>query len=182
MKIIENGKILEVESVEIKGITPEMMTWYSRHRDTERYKLWHPDHIEYKLVKDAPKGSYAGRVYHVTERFGKYLVVLKSTTGKAVGNSSTVLHRVCRGHFPIPLFNLRVSLEREYTSDGMILRATHVVGSDVPVIGRFWNWITRKFIYTPDFQAAYEKHRNEESYNFPKFLPKLYAEYADKEP
>ena len=178
MKIIENGKLEETGSIEIKGVTPEMMRWYNMHRTRERYFMWHPDHIDYKVLHKPEKG-YVGYIYQVKERFGKYLVLLKTVVEESSDTTLTVRHKTSIDHWP-PFYR-RVHLKFEGTPAGLILHSKLTVGSDNPVWGRLWNFITRKFLYTEKFREAYIKHAREESENFPKFLPKLYAEYAGKE-
>ena len=180
MKVIENGKLEETGSVEIKGITPEMMRWWVMNRTRERYQMWHPDHIDFRVLHKPELGE-VGYTYLVKERFGEYLVSLKSTIEEWNDTTSTVLHKTYLHPCPFPMYNLRVRLKFEGTPDGMILHSTHTVGSDNPVWGRLWNFITRKFVYTAKLRAAYARHAEEESENFPQFLTKLYAECVDKE-
>ncbi|OGO20615.1 MAG: hypothetical protein A2144_02940 [Chloroflexi bacterium RBG_16_50_9] len=175
MRIIENGKLEETGSVEIKGVTLEMMRWWIMHRTRESYKMWHHDHIDFKVLRRPERGE-VGYTYIVKERFGKYLVSLKSTIEEWSDTASTVLHKTYLHPWPVPMYNLRVRLKFAATPAGLMLHSTHVVGSDNPIWGRLWNFITRKFIYTEKLRAAYARHAEEESENFPNFLKKLYAE------
>lgn len=180
MKIIENGKLEEKKTAEIKGVTLEMMRWWITHRTQQNYRLWHPDHIDF-IVRHKPKTGYEGYSYVATERFGKYRVSLESTILEWTDNTTTVLHKVILHPCPFPLYNLRVRMVMKNTSEGIIMDSTHTIGSDLPVLGRFWNFITRNFIYTDKLRTAYARHVKEESENFPQFLSRLYAERTDKD-
>jgi hypothetical protein len=179
MRKTENGKLEETKSAEIKGVSVEMMRWWITHRSREKYRLWHPDHIDF-IVKHKPEKGYVGYSYIATERFGKYQVSLDSTILEWTDNTATVLHKVILHPWPFPVFNLRVRMVMKNTPEGIFMDSTHTIGSDLPVLGCFWNFITRNFIYTDKLRAAYAQHVKEESENFPQFLSKLYAESLEK--
>lgn len=173
VKVIWNGKLLITSSHKIKGLTPEMMVWWSTHRSTERIKMWHPDHVYFK-VKYKPESGHAGSVYKIKEKHGKYTLYHTLTVHGVTQNSFTFTQNA-RGY-------LRNShIEWEATPDGCIANSTSVIGSDNPVWGRFWNWVTRKFLFTDTYRAAAAKHSLTEGENLKAFLPKLFEENVNKE-
>ena len=174
MEIIHNGKIRMTGSREMKGITPEMMVWWSTHRTKERIKMWHPDHLDFKVLYKPEKG-HVGSVYKIKEKHGKYTLDMKLTVYGVTDKSFTHVQKA-RGYIR------NTHIEFEATPDGMIMHSTSIIGSDNPVFGRLWNFITRKFLYTEKYQAASAQHSGvEEAANLQEFLPKLYAECAGKE-
>lgn len=173
-KVIWNGKLEITGSHEVPGVTPAMMLWWSVHRNKERYKMWHPDHIDFKVLYKPEKG-HIGSVYIEKEKHGSYMVNKKLVVVGMSDNSFTVRQNG-RGYIRL------THIIFEPTATGMIMNSTQIIGSDNQFFGRFWNWVTRTFLYTKKYRAAAAKHGVLENESVPKFLPKLYAEYADKEP
>jgi hypothetical protein len=168
MNLSKTGKLEWEGSVEIDGVTPEMMMWYSLNRNTERYKLWHPGHIEFKTLYKPPQG-YAGTVYLIKEKVGKYVVKMRLTVTEVTDNTFA-------GIFRTQGYNWFFHLRFESTPRGMVLHSSHSLGSDNPLWGPAWNWFIRNFLYTRGLRAAHAIHGREEKENLQKFLPRLYRE------
>lgn len=157
-----------------EGVTPEMMIWWSMNRNKERYKMAHPDHIDFKTVYKPEKGQVGTRFYH-KEKHGRYM---ERTTFVVEGISDHTFDIAIKSRG----FTRRTHLVFEAVPGGTKISSTQIIGSDNPIWGRFWNFITRKFLYTAEYRAACAKHGSEEfgPEGTPKILPKLYAENADK--
>ncbi len=170
MKVIYNG-MLEMETArEIKGVTPAMMRWWSVHRTKERYKLSHPDHIDFQTLYK-PEEGHIGSVYAIKEKHGRFMLDMKVIV-QGITDSTFTHVQIARG------YRRQTHLVFEPTPDGMILHSHHIIGSDNPVWGPLWNWVTRKFLISDEYRAAIAKHGQEETANYAKFLPQLYAQYG----
>ncbi|MFX1277541.1 MAG: DAPG hydrolase family protein, partial [Promethearchaeota archaeon] len=71
-EIAERSKSETVDLVvdhELKGVTPEMLDWWWHNiKNTERYKLWHPDHhISFEWEKLPEEGEQFGAIQRVIE-------------------------------------------------------------------------------------------------------------------
>jgi len=158
----------------LPGVTPDMMRWWSLNRNRERYRMAHPDHIEFKTVYKPENGDVGTRFYH-EEKHGKYM----EKTYFVVEGISDNTFNICiksRG------FTRRTHLKFEPAQGGTYLSSTTIIGSDNPYWGRIWNWVTRKFLFTADYRAACAKHGKEEFTTTPQILPKLFAEATSKKP
>jgi len=106
----------------------------------------------------------------VKERVGKHHVVSFSTFSEVSTPAfMVILHRT-------PLYRWRTYSWREFTAEGVTTGGVHIVGSDGRIWGRFWNWITRKFLFTEELREAHDIHANEEFANQEKLIKKVWAE------
>ena len=173
-KVVWNGKLESTRTWEVKGVTPKMMSWWFTHRkNAERYKLWHPDHYDFRVLYKPEKG-HIGSVYHEATKTGNKV---RWVTAVVLGVSDTsytqLMHRT--------LYKSVISSTFEATPTGTIIHDTTIAGSDNRVFGRFGNFIMRKFLSTGKRRTAHGPHMAQERDNLEKYLPKLYAEFADKE-
>jgi len=179
VRVIWNGKLEITFTREVEGLTPKMMIWWLTHRkDTERYKLWHPDHIEFKVLYKPEKGHVGSVYFEKQKRAGS----LEKITAVVLAVSDTTYAQLfrCAGRW-LPRYTIQLFEEFEPTPTGTIVHGIQIVGSDNRVWGRFWNFITRKFLFTEKTRARQAEHGLLERENSLKILPKLYAEFADKE-
>jgi hypothetical protein len=172
MKVIENGKLQIKKTTEIKGVTPQMVAWYAKDRNKDSYKMWHPDHIDYKCIKNGPNGGHVGSVYLETQKLGKHIYKMKKTIFEYSDTVSAITLK-------FPLFTIRSRTISDQKPTITIRRTTQVIGTDMPVVGRLWNWYLRKLIL-PEFLRDHDKHAAEERENYTSMLPKLYNEAMRK--
>ena len=173
-KVAWNGKLEVTRTWEVKSVTPKMMTWWFTHRkNKERYKLWHADHIDFRVLYKPEKG-HIGSVYYEKQKVGN---AVHKITAVVLGVSDTTYTQLIHH----PLYTTVIYSEFEATPTGTIVHDTFIVVSDNRVFGRFWNFMTRKFLYTEKSRAAHGPHAAVERENLSNSLPKLYAEFADKE-
>jgi len=156
----------------LPGVTPEMMHWWSLNRNKERYKMVHPDHIEFKTLFK-PEKSDVGTVFYHEEKHGRYM---EKTRFVVEGISANTFDIAIRSRW----FTRRTHLVFEAAPGGTYLSSTGIIGSDNPYWGRLWNWFTRKFLYTAEYRAACAKHGKDEFTVTPQILPKLFAEATGK--
>ena len=171
IRVIKNGKLEVSRTYELRGVTPEMLSWYRLARTKEWYKMWHPDHIDYKLLYKPAEGSI-GAVYSETQKVGGRVYEMKKTILAQTDEISEIILK-------FPLFSIWGRLVCENTPTGTVRHSTQVYGSDNPVWGRAWNFVLRKFVL-PRFLEDFSRHQDEEMVNTMDFLPKLYAEAAGK--
>ncbi len=65
---IDNGRLALTCVHELEGVTPEMMLWYFTHRTKERYQMWHPAHLDFRVVSQGGP-DHVGDVYWIDEMF-----------------------------------------------------------------------------------------------------------------
>ena len=75
VRIVENGKVEVKKTIEAKGITLEMLNLYNALPNTlEKYRAWHPDHIDRKVVQRPGKHTYVLE----TQRIGKHVYHMRA--------------------------------------------------------------------------------------------------------
>ncbi|MFX1384636.1 MAG: DAPG hydrolase family protein [Promethearchaeota archaeon] len=149
---------------EIKGVTPEMIDWWwDNINDTDRYKLWHPDHhVSFEWEKPPQNGKHVGAIHRVIE----YVKVPTMLRIRWEDPSSHPI-KITYDHFNCAsIINSKdepvswILHEYEPIEDGTHLRSTFRLPAKIP------KW----------FIKSLREHNIEEIGEFPNFLPKLYEE------
>jgi hypothetical protein len=167
---IDNGRLALTCVHELEGVTPEMMLWYFTHRTKERYQMWHPAHLDFRVVSQGGP-DHVGDVYWIDEMF---------TDGRRLDVKLLVV-KADLGEFAEKHLSPRqpggISHRMESTSGGTRVRTTAFFGSEGRMLGPLFNWYLRTTAYKrPVFEAAL-LHLDDEFTRFPTFLPTLYAEH-----
>ncbi|MEY4429908.1 MAG: hypothetical protein RLZZ182_2597 [Pseudomonadota bacterium] len=165
---------------EIKGITPDMLSWWWDHiGNTERYKLWQPiDHVsfEWSVPPTTPDLRYdIGAVQKVKENIGKTLMTL-NITGADPAVKAPPVPLDDPGYFYalanptlldglLPDNQLVHQWKPNPTGDGVILRST------------FKNTALARVINSTFFEDL-GNHALREFQMLPYFLPRLYRREA----
>jgi hypothetical protein len=165
---------------EIKGITPDMLSWWWDHiGNTERYKLWQPiDHVsfEWTVPPTTPDLRYdIGAVQKVKENIGKTLMTL-NITGADPAVKAPPVPLIDPGYFYalanpslldglLPDNQLVHQWKPNPTQDGVILRSTFV------------NTALARVINSTFFEDL-GNHALREFQMLPYFLPRLYRREA----
>ncbi len=166
---IDRGRLALTCVHELEGVTPEMMLWYFTHRTKERYQMWHPAHLDFRVVSQGG-ADHVGDVYWIDEIFadGRRLDV-KLLVIKAGLDEFAEKHLDRRQPGGI-------SHRMESTTGGTRVRTTAFFGSEARAVGPLFNWHLRKSVYNrPVFEAAF-LHMDDEFTRFPAFLPALFAD------
>ncbi len=165
---------------EIKGITPDMLSWWWDHiGNTERYKLWQPiDHVsfEWSVPPTTPDLRYdIGAVQKVKENIGKTLMTLNITGADPAVKTPPVplddpayfyaLANPTLLDGLLPDNQLVHQWRPNPTGDGVILRST------------FKNTALARVINSTFFEDL-GNHALREFQMLPYFLPRLYRREA----
>jgi len=179
VRIIDNGKIELTCVDEIKGVTPRMILWYFLNRTKERYQMWHPTHIDFQVLSQ-PIDCGVGSIYYIKEKLedGPMIETVAEVLEADIDETKAVILEKFRQR----AFPMRIYHRMEAIPDGTRMYSNLTVGSDTPIIGRIQNALLRRKmrIFTEEGYKVLFNHVREESKNFSKFLPKLYAECAEK--
>lgn len=146
---------------ELKNVTPEMIDWWwGNIKNTERYKLWHPeDHVSFEWEKLPEKGKI-GAIHRVIE-------TIKVPTLLRIRWEDPNLHPIKASYDHVIAGSILDSKdnplswiihEYEAMENGTRLRTTFRLPAKVP------KW----------FIIALRKHNIEEIGEFSRFLPELY--------
>jgi DAPG hydrolase PhiG domain len=150
---------------ELPGVTPEMIDWWWDHIDNlERYRDWHPrSHMSFEWVQEGE--GHVGRIHKVTERIGLFPSTLRvrweepdSVTIPRVYEHVNVGSILNKEGEPISW----AMHQYESMPGGTRMRSTFRLPAKTP------GW----------FRKALKKHNIEEMWQFPLFLPALYADRA----
>ena len=170
VKIGKNGVVETSKTVEMKGVTPEMLDWFNKNLDLELYLKWHPDHIDRKKIERPGKSP----IFLETQRVGNKVYKMRLKRSERLPDGT----HVSRLRYPLWVFHSESKTVP--TPTGVIRYSKGWVGTDFPVVGRLWNWYLRLFVL-PDFMKRQFQHQDEESVNTVNVLPRLYAEYMKKQ-
>ena len=184
-EIMEDGKVLiEIQHPVLKGVTPEMLSWWYRNLSTGKatmegkeydyYHLFHlTEHGQTSVVvpaTDGSKGMGIGAVMYRQERFGPYL-----SKGKGRVESFDV-----NGYVVIPVMGPlefgRIEHKFLAQDGGTIYTVKSILGSDAPVIGPLLSYYIRTKQFPPEVVHEWIRHQVEEVGSLVHFLPKLYQE------
>lgn len=174
VRIIDNGKVEMTCVDDAKGVTPKMILWYMLNRTKERYKMWHPTHIDFEVLSE-PIDRAVGSIYHIVEQAtGGPMVdaIVEVLEASIISDDQTIiLERFRQRSFPMTIYH-----RMEAMPGGTRVYSNLTVGSDIPVFGRIHNAILRRKmrISTPDGYKVWFNHVSDEGKNYAKFLPKLF--------
>jgi hypothetical protein len=187
MRDLPDGRVeLTIEHDTIRGVTPAMLTWWFRtfpngaveHRGEQvsMYRLWHPrDHIRVDVLRASPDGGVSeGARIAIYERIGEKPGRVVADVAQMDESGLTLILR--RG--PLKVGELRHKFSE--TPDGTLYRSRLVIGPTVPVVGRLFTALIKRYVFTPDMGRAWLEHNVQEVGNFEFFLPALYASQAQR--
>ncbi len=182
-EIMDDGKVLiEIEHPVLKGVTPEMLSWWYRNLSTGKavvqgkeydyYHLFHlTEHGQTSVVEPATDGSNGmgvGAVMYRQERFGTHL-----SKGKGRVESYGV-----DGFVVIPVMGPLEFGRIEHTflaqDGGTLYRVKSILGSNAPVIGPLLTYYIRTKQFPPEVVQEWIRHQVEEVGSLVSFLPELY--------
>lgn len=188
-EIMDDGKILiELQHPILKGVSPEMISWWYRNLSTGRatmegkeydyYHLFHlTEHGQTSVVTpatDGTKGMGVGAVMYRQERFGPYL-----SKGKGRVESFDV-----NGYVVIPVMGPlefgRIEHKFLEQNGGTLYTVKSILGSNAPIIGPLLSYYIRTKQFPPEVVQEWIRHQVEEVGSLVHFLPKLYQEEKSK--
>jgi len=148
---------------ELKGVTPEMLDWWwDNINSIERYQHWHPrSHMAFKW--EHKSGEHVGTVHKVTEKIGVLPTTLRIRWEDPNSVSITRVYEHANVGTTLDKANQPISwLMHQYESmpGGTRMRSTFRLPAKTP------GW----------FLKDLKKHNIEEMWQFPLFLPALYAD------
>jgi uncharacterized protein YndB with AHSA1/START domain len=163
---LDKGKIELTSRIGVKGVSPEQVYQFMINLDDERYRQWHPEHhLEWKVLH-RPKDETVGSVYYFKERFedgqvlGARIKVVEAIPGQRL---------VQRSVSPWwKSFDIVTSFES--TPEGTLVTHQIVAGSDLPLVGRFFNLILIPLFLPQRHIQAIHNHANEEFTNLERLL------------
>jgi len=146
---------------ELIGVTPEQIDWWwGNIKDTERYKLWHPeDHVSFEWEKTPKKGQF-GAIHRVIETIKVPTMLRIRWEDPSLHPIKAIYDHMITGSILDSKDNPISWILHEYEAieNGTRLRTTFRLPAKVP------KW----------FIHALHKHNIEEIGEFTKFLPELY--------
>jgi hypothetical protein len=148
---------------ELPGVTPEMLDWWWDNIDSfERYHDWHPrSHLAFKLEHKGTK--HVGSIHEVTEKIGVFPSTLRIRWEAPDAVSIPRVYQHANVGGVLDRRNQPVSwVMHQYESmpGGTKMRSTFRLPARTP------GW----------FMKELKKHNIEEMWQFPLFLPALYAD------
>jgi hypothetical protein len=161
-----DGKTIDlvIEHGELKDLTLDMMQWWKHNvRDSERYRMWHPeDHVSFEWELPPAPGKSVGAIRRVTEKIGEFpasMLRIRAEDPRLV--PVPTVYRDFRwsnilGPGDIPIS--QICHEYEATRTGIKMRSTFRFPAKTP----------------ESFLRAMEKHCREEMGRLAGLLPELY--------
>lgn len=184
-EIMTDGKILiEIQHPLLKGITPEMISWWYRNlasgkatienKEYDYYLLFHlSEHGQTRVVAAATDGSPGmgvGAVIYRQEKFGSYL---SKGFGRveSFSNNGFVVTPVMG-----PLNFGRIEHTFEAKDGGTLYKVQTILGSDAPVIGPLLTYYIRVKQFPPEVVQEWIRHQVEEVGSLVHLLPQIYPQ------
>lgn len=184
-EILEDGKILiEIEHPLLKGVTPEMISWWYRNLSTGKaliegkeydyYHIFHlTEHGQTHVVQPATDGTAGmgvGAIMYRQEQFGPYLSKGKGRV-ESFGTNGYVVIPVMG-----PLEFGRIEHKFLEQEGGTLYTVKSILGSNAPIIGPLLSYYIRTKQFPPEVVQEWIRHQVEEVGSLVHFLPKLYTE------
>lgn len=179
--------IMTIEHEIVRGVTPQMLDWWFRHiggemeldgRRYSRYRVWHPrDHIDWQLVDGDPERVGIGANFRIVEAFDRNPAWLVDSVEIVTKLDETGI-RLERHLLGSEVFNLEHWFEP--ADGGTRYRSRMELGADSAFGRLLFNRIIRPMIFSDLMGPAWLKHNVEEVGNFEHFLPRLYAQEAER--
>jgi hypothetical protein len=180
----EGKLVIELEHPILKGVTPEMISWWYRNlasgkatiqgKEYEFYHLFHlSEHGQTRVIEPATDGSNGmgvGALVYRQEKFGPFLSKGMGRVLSFDSNGFTVS--------PVlgPLSFGTIEHHFEPKEDGTLYRVKTILGSDAPVIGRILSLYIRTKQFPPEVVQEWIRHQVEEVGSLSHFLPELFHE------
>jgi hypothetical protein len=182
-EIDSEGKlVIELEHPLLKGITPEMISWWYKNlangvasiqgKQYSFYHLFHlSEHGQTRVIEPAIDGSSGmgvGSLVYRQERFGPYLSKGMGRVTAFGSNGFTVVPVMG----PFSFGTIEHHFEKK--ESGTLYRVKIRLGSDAPLIGSILSLYIRTRQFPPEVVQEWIRHQVEEVGSLPNFLPKLY--------
>jgi hypothetical protein len=156
----EEEMITLTAKIEIEGKTPEQIYKWLIDLDNEKYRKWHPDHREWRIIRQTP--DIIGSVVYFDERFNHFRLKL---TGKLIELKPDE-YLLFKLKSPVPAhLSLTIKATRKGTSVTHEVRAGYDGG-----FGKITDWFLRKLYLPKEFEEALAKHAREEFKNLERLL------------
>ena len=173
-----------VEHFFLEDISPEMIAWFYQQLPIasidyrgQRYPLYHifhpSEHGRLRVLEPAPDGTpgmATGAVIEREEWFGPY-----DSRGAA-----RLVTFSDEGMLAVPeVAGIEIGEVRhvyEAGDGGTHYRVEAVIGSDLPLAGRWINYYLRTRVFHPGMMTEWQRHQIEEVASLQFFLPALYAQ------
>lgn len=180
---------VRIEHDDIHGCTPAMLRWWFENLGRETtwdgigfngppvsfYHLWHHrDHIAIQPITGSSRGFAPGQQTRVSEQFNDFHEKIDSisTTDRLDDSEFT---------FTVKLFGIlpvcRVIHMYSAVKGGSRFYSETVIGTTLPVLGLFINWILMPFIYSFATAENWIKHNIEETGRSEDIISVLYKHY-----
>lgn len=169
---LDDGRWRVTVSHRVASVTPEMIRWFMANRTAARYRLWHHDHVAFRVVKRGRGDGDVGAIYDMAERLADgffvrmRLVVEHADRAWFVERSTTPWAPARFGHRLVQ------------DGDGTHVESVFEIGYALPLVGRPLNAFLRAFVFGRRRCALVARHCREEFARFSTFLPALYAAEA----
>jgi hypothetical protein len=181
----EHGRmVMHIKHDLVKGISPEMVAWWFGNIGGEfevdgsrlnKYLAWHPsDHILWQLAKPGPDGrASVGAQFRIVEAFGRnpafYVDVIDTVTRLDASGFTAVTYCLGREISHLNHDFVRMAGGTKYLS-------TLTIGSALPLIGRGFNAVVHRTIFTEAMGHAWLKHNVEEVGLLEHIIPRAYSD------
>ena len=178
--------VMRIEHDLLKGLTPDMLAWWFANiggpielngARLDRYLAWHPsDHIHWALARPGSDGrASAGARFRIVEAFGadpaNYIDVTETVT--RLDASGFTAKTFVLGHEVSCLNHDFVAV-----AGGTRYLSTLTIGSAMPGLGRVFNLIVHRAIFSETMGRAWLKHNVEEVGALEHLIPRLIGAHA----
>ncbi len=167
----------------LKGISPEMVAWWFGNigGDMEvngsrlnKYLVWHPnDHIAWELSRPGMNGGASvGAQFRIVEAFGgnpAFYVDVIDTVTRLDATGFTALT------YSLGLEIARLNHDFVSVEGGVQYLSTLMIGSTMPCIGKVFNAVVHRAMFSEDMGRAWLKHNIEEVGLLEHIIPHLYV-------
>lgn len=181
-----NGQLhMRIEHDTVRGCTPEMLRWWFENLgrttkwdgiafegpEVSFYHLWHHrDHVAITPISGSKTGFIEGGLTGISEQFNDYrdVINVETLTEKLTDRENTFVVKrfgmtLCR---IIHLYSPEEDGSRWYTET--------IIGSGLPVVGWFLNWLVMPWIYSKATGEHWIRHNIEETGRSESVIPVLY--------
>ena len=182
-QVLDDGRLhISITHLPLNNITPEMVSWFYKNLPVSQvrfqgetlpwYHIFHPtEHGYIDVIEpaiDAKTGMDIGSLVQRKEWFGEYNSKGAGRIVEFDQTGMTVIPELAGLHFG----KIRHSYTK--TEYGTEYKVDSVIGSDLPIIGRFINLVIRYKMFPEAMLKEWLRHQVEEVASLNHFLPELY--------
>ncbi len=155
-----NAMTNQVTKIEVLGKTPSQIYDFMLNIDKEKYLAWHPEHRDFKIIKQTK--DTVGSLFFFHEQIDNLKVKYRWEVTKIDKNHKIVM----KAQYFIPIY-LVLTLDK--TPKGTLVTHDLQIGYRQKITGLI-DWFIRNLIFTKNKRHSQDRHAIEEFKNLEKIL------------